>query len=100
MKSRKNFVCEEKENIKLSTIRLIYHSKLKSNATRRKIKKNSHILTRSRTRNDLINCRIKGFSSRNFENEVRYLSGDFFLFSSPNLDFKCSLDVETSQEEE
>ena len=56
-------------------------------------------LTRSPTRNDPINFLIKGFSSRDFENEFRLSRGDFFQFSSPNLDFKYSSNTEMSLEE-
>ena len=57
-------------------------------------------LTRSRARNDPINRWILGFSFRDFKNEVRHLRCDFFRFSQPILDFKCSLDAEMSLEEE
>ena len=59
-----------------------------------------HKLTRSCAQNDPIDRPIKGFSSRDFENEVRHSRDDFFLFSSQNLDFKDSLDTEKSLEEE
>ena len=57
-------------------------------------------LTQSRARNDPINCQIQGFSLLDFENEVRRSRCDFFQFSQPLLDFKHSLDVEMSLEEE
>ena len=62
--------------------------------------KNSRNLTRSRTQNDPINRQIKGFSFRNFKNEVQCSRGDFFWFSPQNLDFKFSLGAKTSLEEE
>ena len=57
-------------------------------------------LTQSRTRNDPINRWIQGHSFCDFENEVRRLRCDFFLFSRPILDLKHSLDVEMSLEGE
>ena len=56
-------------------------------------------LTQSCARNDPINCRIQGFSFRNFENAVRRSRCDFFLLLQPILDFKHSLDAEMSLEE-
>ena len=57
-------------------------------------------LTQSRAQNDLINCQLQGFSFRDFENEVRRSRCDFFRFSQPILDFKTSLVVKISLEEE
>ena len=57
-------------------------------------------LTRSRARIDPIDCRIKGFSFRNFEDEIRHSRGDFTLFFQQNLDFKHSLDAKMSLEKE
>ena len=90
----------KRENIKLSTIRLIYYSKLKSNTIRRKIKKKTRNLTQSCARNDPIDCRIKGFLFCDFENKVRHSRSNFFQFSPQNLDFKHSMDAEMSLEEE
>ena len=59
-----------------------------------------HNLTLNRTRNDPINRRIQGFSFRDFENKVRHSRYDSFQFFQPTLDFKHSLDAETSLEDE
>ena len=56
-------------------------------------------LTQSRAWNDLINCRIQGFSLYDFENEVRRSRRDFFQFSPLILDFKHSLNAKTSLDE-
>ena len=87
-----------KTNIK-SNINLIYDSKLKYNATGRKIRRKTRNLTQSRARNDPINHQIQDFSFRDFQNKFRHSRGDFFLFSPPILDFKHSFDAETSLDE-
>ena len=59
-----------------------------------------HNLTRSHTRINPINRQIKGFSFRKFKDKIRHLRGNFSLFFRQNLDFKYSLDMEMSLEEE
>ena len=80
----------------ITKIKVIYDSICKANAKGRQIKMKTHNLTRSRARNDPINCQIQGFSFCDFENEVRRSSCNFFLFFQPILDFKHSLDAEMS----
>ena len=60
----------------------------------------THNLTPNSCRVDPIDFRTKGFLFRNFEDKIRHLRGDFSLFFWQNLDFKHSLDAETSIEEE
>ena len=81
-------------------IKLIYDSKYKFNAKGRWTKMKTLNLTRSRARNDPINCRIQRFSFRDFENKVRRSRCDFFQFSQPILDFINSLDAKLSLEDE
>ena len=50
-------------------LNLIYDSKLKSNAKWQKIKIKTHNLTQSRAQNDPINCRMHGYSFRDFEDK-------------------------------
>ena len=57
-------------------------------------------LTRRYAWNDPIDRQIKGFWLCNFENEVQSSRGDFFRFFLQNLDFKHSLDMKMSLEEE
>ena len=54
-------------------INLIYDSKLQFNDAERKVRRKTHHLTRDSDRNDPINCRIKGFSFRDFEDDHRHL---------------------------
>ena len=77
---------EERKTKTESKINLIYDLKLKSNATGRKIRWKTRNLTQSRTWNDPINRRIKGFPLYNFEGEIQRSRYDFFLFSPKNLD--------------
>ena len=62
---------------KLSKIRLIYDSKLKSNVIGGEIRGKTCNLTENHARNDRIDYRIKGFSFRNFKNELKNSRGDF-----------------------
>ena len=55
---------------------------------------------RCRAQNDTIDRRIKGFSFRDFEDEVQHSRGDFSLFFQWNLTFKNSLDAKIDLEEE
>ena len=57
-------------------------------------------LTWSRAQSDLIDRRMKGFSFHNFENKIQHSRGDFSLFFRQNLDFKDSVDMEMSLEEQ
>ena len=68
------------------------------NDTWRKIRRETYNLTRDSDRNDPINCRIQGFSFRDFENELRCSSGEFFLIDEQNLTFNHSMDTEMSLE--
>ena len=95
----RNFVREERENIKLSTTRLIYHSNLKSNAIGRKDGRKTYNLTHIWARNDSINDRIQGFSFHDFENKFCHSRGDSLWFCPPNLDLKHSSDAKMSLEE-
>ena len=81
-------------------LNLIYASKCKSNAKGRWIKMKTLNLTQSRARNDPINRQIQCFSFRDFKNEAWRSRYDFFQFSWPILDFKHSLDMKMSLEDE
>ena len=59
---------------------LIYDSKLKDNDTRLKMKKKTYNVTQIHTRNDPIDCQIKGFLFRDLEDKIRHSRGDFSLF--------------------
>ena len=80
-------------------INLIYDLKLKSNVIRRNIKRKIWMLTWYSTRNDPIDCQIKGFSFCNFEDDLLYSRSEFPLFSPQNLIFKHSLDAEIDIED-
>ena len=82
-----------------SKIKIIYDSKLKSNTTRRYIRRKTGSLTRSRAENNPINLQIQGFSFCNFENKFKCSRGGFFRFSPPIFNFKHSSDMEMSLEE-
>ena len=74
---------ENKRKTEIKTkLNLIYDLKCKSNA-----------------RNDPIDCRIQGFSLRDFENKVWCSRCDFPKFSRSISDFKNSLDAEMSLED-
>ena len=90
---------ERKTEIK-SKINLIYDSKLKDNDTRQNIRMKKIILTQISAPIDLIDCRIRGFSFRNFKDKILQSRGDFSLFFQLNLDLKHSLDAEMSLKEE
>ena len=59
----------------------------------------THNLTQISPRNDQINHRIYGFSFLDFEDEYWHSRYDFSSSSRSIFDFKCSSDVEMSQEE-
>ena len=60
----------------------------------------THNLTQDNDRNDLIDCRIKGFSLWYFEDDRQHSRGEFPLFFQRNLIFNHSLESEMSLEEE
>ena len=70
----------EKTKIKYK-IKLFYDSKLKYNVIERKARRKTRILTRDSARIDPIDCRIKGFSFREFKDDRRDRRIDFSLFS-------------------
>ena len=55
-------------------------------------------LTRDSDRNDPINRRIQGFSSRDFEDDHRCSRGEFSLFDRRNLASNHSVNAEMSLE--
>ena len=88
------------KTLKFYQIGLIYCSKLKSNATWRKIREKTCNLTQNCARNDPIHHWIKAFHFAFQKTKIQSLSSEFSLFSQQNLDFKHSSDAEMSLEEE
>ena len=81
-------------------IKPMYDSILKHNDKSQMIRRKTHNLTQSRAQIDPIDCQIKGFSFRDFEAKIWHLIGNFSSFFRQNLDFRHSLDMEMSLEDE
>ena len=64
------------------------------------IKKKKHNINRDSSRNDPIDCQIKGFSFCDFEDDCRHSRRKFSLFFQQNLTSNHSLDAEINLEEE
>ena len=85
---------------KFYKIKLLYASKIKSNALERNIRKKTHNLTEHCARNYSTYRLIKAFHFAFRKLKVRSLSENFFLFPRQNLDFKHSLGKKMSIKEE
>ena len=97
---RESSIAKREKITKIHKIKIIYASKLKSNVTRQKITKKTNNLTQNDAWNDPINHQIKDFYSIFRKTKIQSSSNKFFLLSRWNLDFKHSVNVKMSLEEE